>query len=149
MLPRHRAERMMNTVLRVEIGSPLPGNKCGYCTNSKCCTYITERIETPRSMHDFDHLLWQVSHKGVHLYKDTDGWFLLINNSCSHLQPGGRCGIYEDRPGICRQYSNEYCEYDAPAEEGFDLYFTDYESLLRYCRKRFRTWDRFAATRGR
>ena len=36
-----------------------PENKCGFCTNSKCCTYITEELATPRSMHDFDHMLWQ------------------------------------------------------------------------------------------
>ena len=34
-----------------------PENKCGFCTNSKCCGYITEQLATPRSMHDFDHLL--------------------------------------------------------------------------------------------
>jgi len=74
-----------------------PENKCGYCTNSKCCTYITEELVTPRSMHDFDHLLWQLSHKDVQAYKDEDGWYLLVNNPCAHLQADGHCGIYDDR----------------------------------------------------
>ena len=85
-------------------------NKCGFCTNSKCCTYITEELVTPRSMHDFDHLLWQLSHRDIQAYKDEDGWYLLINNSCTHLQKDGRCGIYDDRPLICREYTNDYCE---------------------------------------
>ena len=34
-----------------------------------------------------------------------------------------------------------YCEYDAPAEDGFELYFPDYESLLQYCRKKFKRWN--------
>ena len=122
-------------------------NKCGYCTNSKCCTYITEELETPRSMQDFDHMLWQLSHKDVQAYKDEAGWYLLINNPCTHIQPDGHCGIYEDRPGICREYSNDFCEFDEPAEKGFELYFDGYESLLKYVRRRFKTWEKYAASR--
>lgn len=98
-------------------------------------------METPRSKDDFDHLLWQLAHNNIQAYKDEDGWFLLINNTCDHLQPDGRCGIYDTRPQVCRDYSNNYCEYDAPAEEGFQLFFDGYESLLKYCRQRFRKWD--------
>lgn len=119
-----------------------PENKCGFCTNSKCCTYITQQIDTPRSKYDFEHLLWQVSHENVKVYKDEDGWCLLFEARCSHLQPGGRCGIYEHRPEICRQHSNDYCEFDSPAEEGFELYFEDYASLLKYCKQRFKGWTR-------
>lgn len=118
-----------------------PENKCSYCTGSKCCTYITQAIDTPRAKHDFDHLLWQLSHENIQLYKDEDGWFLLINTPCIHLQEDGRCGIYEDRPAICREHSNDYCEYDAPAEDSFEVFFDGYESLLAYCRKRFKNWD--------
>jgi hypothetical protein len=123
-------------------------NKCGFCTNSKCCTYITEELVTPRSMHDFDHLLWQLSHKDVQAYKDADGWCLLVNNPCTHLHPDGRCGIYDDRPQICREYSNDFCEFDQSADEGFELFFDSYESLYKYVRRRFKTWGRYAASRG-
>lgn len=116
-------------------------DKCGLCTG-KCCTYVTQQLDTPRSMREFDHLLWQVGHEGVEVYKDDDGWFLMFLGRCTHLQPDGRCGIYEERPLICREHSNDHCEYDSPAEDGFQLYFTDYHELLAYCRKRFRTWDR-------
>ncbi len=116
-------------------------NKCDLCTSSKCCTYVTQEIDTPRSKYDFETLLWQVSHEGVGAYKDEDGWYVMFEGRCRHLQHDGRCGIYEDRPMICREHSNDYCEYDAPAEEGFDMYFPDYESLLRYCKKRFKRWS--------
>lgn len=115
-------------------------NKCDRCTPSKCCTYLTQWIATPRTKSDFGHLLWQLAHNNVKAYKDSDGWFLLIDSVCGHLQADGRCGIYEQRPQICRDYSNDYCEYDAPAEDGFDLYFDGYDALLTYCRKRFRRW---------
>ncbi len=117
-------------------------NKCGFCTNSKCCTYITQAIDTPKKKYDFEHLLWQVSHENVRIYKDEDGWYLLVETPCLHLLPGGQCGIYDVRPEICREHSNDYCEYDAPAEDGFELYFDSYKSLLKYCKKRFKKWKR-------
>ncbi|MGM0593582.1 MAG: YkgJ family cysteine cluster protein [Pseudomonadota bacterium] len=119
-----------------------PEEKCSLCHDSKCCTYITHHLDTPRAMSDFDVLLWQLSHRDVQAYKDEDGWFLLINTPCQHLLPGGGCGIYDERPQICRDHSNDYCEYDAPAEDGFELYFDGYDSLLAYCRKRFKGWDK-------
>lgn len=119
-------------------------NKCDLCSNSKCCTYITQGVDTPRSKADFEHLLWQVSHKNIQAYKDSDGWYLLINNTCMHLLGDGRCGIYNERPAICREHSNDYCEYDAPAEEGFDLFFDGYQSLLKYCKKRYKRWGQQA-----
>jgi len=115
-------------------------SKCDLCTNSTCCTYVTQQIDVPRSKYDFEILLWQVSHRGTAVYKDDDGWFLMFDAPCSHLEHDGRCGIYEDRPTICRSHENDFCEYDAPAEDGFQLYFPDYPSLLGYCKKRFKKW---------
>ena len=117
-------------------------NKCGFCQGSKCCSYVTQQIDPPRSMGDFDVLLWQLSHRDVQLYKDEDGWFLMFLTPCLHLRDDGGCGIYEDRPEICRTHSNDYCEYDAPAEDGFDKFFDGYDSLLAYCKKRFKGWDK-------
>ena len=119
-----------------------PENKCGFCPGTKCCTYITQKIPGPRSISDFDHLLWQVSHQSVEIYKDSDGWYLIVNTPCGHLQHDGRCGIYADRPQLCRDYSNDFCEFDQPAAEGFDLYFRDHASLDAYCRKRLKNWDK-------
>ena len=117
-------------------------NKCSFCTGSKCCTYVSQQIDTPRSMKDFDFIMWQLSHNDVQVYKDEDGWFLLFNQRCRHILPGGGCGIYETRPRICRDYDNDFCEYDMPAEDGFDLFFKDDSELGEYCRKRFKRWDK-------
>ena len=117
-------------------------NKCSFCKGTKCCSYISQQIDTPRSMEAFDFLAWQLSHRDVQLYKDEDGWFLLINNPCTHLLKDGRCGIYETRPRICREYENDYCEYDEPAEQHFELFFRNYQELNDYCSKRFKRWDK-------
>jgi len=119
-----------------------PETKCGFCPGTKCCSYVTQAIDTPRNMEDFDLLLWQLAHHDMEAYKDEDGWFLIALNRCRFLQDDGRCGIYATRPQLCRDYSNDYCEFDAPAEEGFEFYFRSYDELDAYCRKRFRNWDK-------
>lgn len=116
--------------------------KCNRCTGTICCNYVTHEIDAPRSKYEFEHLLWHVSHEGVGVYKDEGTWYLMFDSPCTHLQDGGLCGIYENRPEVCREYSNDYCEFDAPADEGFELYFPDYPSLLKYCKKRFKRWKR-------
>ena len=95
--------KKLDVPVRVDPGLLTPETKCGYCTNSKCCTYVTQGIDAPRSKHDFEHLLWQVSHEHVKAYKDSDGWCLLFETTCRHLLPNGKCGIYEVRPQICRE----------------------------------------------
>ena len=117
-------------------------NKCSFCPGTRCCQYFTQQIDTPRSMADFDHMLWQIAHTGVEIYKDEDGWYLMVFTPCSKLQPDGSCGIYENRPQLCRDYTNDYCEYDAPAEEGFERHFRSFEELDKFCRKRFKTWKK-------
>lgn len=117
-------------------------NKCSLCSGSICCTYITQHIDTPRSKADFELLLWQISHENIRIYKDEDGWTLLVESKCLHLHINGDCGIYDNRPEICREHTNDYCEYDAPSEDGFDLYFHDYNALRAYCIKRFKNWDK-------
>ena len=135
----------MTTLIPIALGEVkiTPDNKCSFCKGSTCCTYFTQLIDTPRSMEDFDILLWQISHRETQVYKDEDGWFLLVNTHCRHLQPGGLCGIYENRPQICREHSNDDCEFDGPCgAEDFELFFPDYDALLAYCRGRFKNWDR-------
>jgi Fe-S-cluster containining protein len=57
------------------IGEPLPDRQCGGCT--RCCTALG--IDSPGLRKD----------RGV---------------PCRHLAAGGGCGIYGDRPAVCREY---------------------------------------------
>lgn len=116
--------------------------KCGKCKKSICCNSINQKIPTPKSKEDFDHLLWQVSHENINIFKDADGWFLHIYTPCTHLLPGGACGIYEKRPWVCREYTNDWCEYDESIPEASEYFFSSYEELEKYCRKRFKKWKK-------
>ncbi|MEJ2465844.1 MAG: hypothetical protein P8045_09065 [Candidatus Thiodiazotropha sp.] len=44
------------------------------------------------------------------------------------------------RTKTARDYDNDWCEFDAPAEASFKLHFHNYTELLKYCKKRFKTW---------
>lgn len=116
--------------------------KCSKCKKSICCNSINQPIPKPKSMEDFDHLLWQISHENINVFKDADGWFLLIETPCMHLLPGGVCGIYDTRPWVCREYDNDFCEFDESIEEASEYYFTKPKQLEKLARKKFKKWDR-------
>lgn len=109
--------------------------------NQSCCRYITEKIHAPRTIHDFDGLLWQLLHRHVKAFKDSSGWHLLIYNACVHLNRNGKCSIYENRPLTCRRHSIEKCEYKYSIEKTSLIYFDSFRSLENYCRRKFKTWD--------
>jgi Fe-S-cluster containining protein len=46
------------------------------------------------------------------------------------LQPDNRCGIYETRPQICRDYSTDNCEYED--DSVYDQYFEAAEQISEY-----------------
>jgi len=115
--------------------------QCEKC-RQLCCRYITVKIPPPRTIRDFDGLLWQLSHENVAAFRDHGGWHLMIYNACTHLGPNGRCSIYENRPITCREHSTAGCEYDTPVREASLAFFSSDASLNQYCRKKFKTWDR-------
>ena len=110
-------------------------------TNPERHFLLQEAIDLMRAKQPKDALPVLVQYLRIHPDSE-EGWFLLTNSPCTHLLPDGRCGIYEKRPLICREYDNQDCEFNTQAgEEDFELYFPSYESLDRYCRKRFKHWD--------
>jgi Fe-S-cluster containining protein len=60
-------------------------------------------------------------HGRVALFVENETWYLMVFADCQHLQPDNRCGVYHERPGICRAYSTDNCEYDDDAS--YDKYF--------------------------
>ena len=118
---------------------PKSANLCEYCT-AKCCQYFALPIETPETREEFDNLRWYMYHSNtgadgrsqntVQLFVDSGTWFLMVNLPCQHLQPDNRCGVYEIRPQICRDYTTKKCEYDGDGL--YDQYFETPEQLHEY-----------------
>ncbi len=84
---------------------------CSYCT-ARCCRYFALPLELPESLTDWEYVRWYVLHASTSLFKEDETWYLLVHTTCQHLQDDNRCGIYETRPPICREYTTDECEYD-------------------------------------
>ena len=74
---------------------------------------------------------WYLVHGNCSVFvEDGTTWFLTVHGDCEHLLPDHRCGIYETRPQVCRDYSNATCEYDGDGRH--DRLFECAEQLLEY-----------------
>ena len=106
----HSHRTMPATVFRREDLAP-GAVLCDHCT-AKCCRYFALPIDTPVDRSDYENIRWYMLHGDVSIFVDDGSWYLLIHNQCDHIDDQNRCGIYEDRPTICRSYSTDSCEFD-------------------------------------
>jgi Fe-S-cluster containining protein len=126
---RTRRGAVMPTV-RVKRSDLKPGEVlCSHCT-ALCCRYFTLQIQTPETWDDYDNLRWYLAHGRSALFVEDGNWFLLVFGDCKYLLSDNRCGIYDDRPAICRVYSTESCEYDN--DFVFEKYFESPEQVWEY-----------------
>lgn len=120
---------------------PLPkeedGGPCHLC-NAACCRYFALQIDKPKAKQDFDHIRWYLCHEGVAVWVDDGDWYLEVRTVCKHLQADNRCGIYETRPQICREYGmpeDGPCEYFTD-DLKYDLYFDNDETFAVWAAER-------------
>lgn len=117
-LPRIRREELQ------------PGDcLCNHCT-ARCCRYFATPIERPKTRKDFDYIRWYLLHGQATVFVEDDTWYLLVHTACKHLQPDNRCGIYDTRPQICREYSTDQCEFDDHFV--YERYFETPEQVEEY-----------------
>lgn len=102
---------------------------CDYCT-AKCCRYFALPIDTPDTVRDFDFMRWFLLHESASVFVEDESWYLLVHTVCKHLQDDHRCGIYETRPEICREYTTANCEYDE--DSTYEKYFETPEQVAEY-----------------
>ena len=93
-----------------------PAGALKLCTEcGKCCTYVSVGIDEPRSVRQATDILWYLYHENVSVYRDGDGeWSVVFETRCRNLQPDLLCGIYPERPLICRDFDNTTCEVNDP-----------------------------------
>ena len=102
---------------------------CDHCV-AKCCRYFALPIEVPTDRKELDFIRWYLLHDRASVFIDDGDWYLLVHTACKHLQPDHRCGIYETRPEICRDYSTDNCEYED--DWTYDGYFETPEQVEEY-----------------
>lgn len=130
-----------------------PGDPpCERCT-AKCCRYVAIEIDRPRNARDFDQIRWYLLHDGIVVWVQDGSWHVEFRAACRSLLPDGRCGTYDTRPQLCRDYGHgetSRCDFwSSPAD--FELLFEDaasFEAWVESERER-RTRRRDAARRRR
>lgn len=102
---------------------------CEHCT-AKCCKYFALPLEEPTTWSDFQYLRWYLLHGQASIFTEGKTWYLIVHTECKHLQPDNRCGIYDTRPPICREYSTDDCEYEE--DWTYERYFETAEQVYEY-----------------
>ncbi|MHC5211220.1 MAG: YkgJ family cysteine cluster protein [Planctomycetota bacterium] len=122
---------------------PFAETKCGGCI-ALCCRYFAIEVDAPTEPKDFDDLKWYILHDKVELFTEGRSWYVQVFNKCTNLGLNNECLDYENRPGICREYENDFCdrdEVDGKAEPDNDLTFRTVPELEAYKVKWVKRWE--------
>ena len=127
----------------VDLPSSHPCHLCG-----ACCRYIAVEIDNPTTFKDYDNIHWYLIHQDVTVYIDWEGaWFIEFQTTCDHLTAQKTCGIYDERPGICSDFSWDECEVTTK-ENGWKYRFETQEGFLLWHRERRpRSFERYREAR--
>jgi Fe-S-cluster containining protein len=106
---------------------------CDQCAGL-CCRYFVLEIDKPETRRQFDDVRWYLVHENTFVFVEKRKWYLGVYARCKHLQSDNRCGIYDKRPKICREYSTENCDYHG-GEYDWEVLFTSAEQLERYAQE--------------
>jgi Fe-S-cluster containining protein len=99
--------------------APRAAASCTAC--GLCCSYVAIEVDQPTTAKRATQLLWYIYHGGVSLYVNEDEWMVQFETTCQYLQPDHRCGIYDTRPHICREFSAQDCEVNT-GDDGLTFY---------------------------
>ncbi len=102
-----------------------------------CCRYVAIEIDKPTSKRDWDHLFWYLHHKNINVFIDwSNDWLVEFVTPCEQLDEKTKlCRIYNDRPQICREHSQDECvRYAGGAAEKY--YFKTPADLEKYLKKK-------------
>ncbi len=123
----------------LQLSEAHPCSECGHC-----CTYVAVEIDNPSTFDDYDHIYWYLAHRGVSVYVDWESdWFIEFQTVCEHMTEAKTCGIYEERPKICSDFSWNECE-KTTSEPAHQYRFTKPSELLDFLReKRPRNYERY------
>lgn len=106
---------------------------CNQCV-ALCCRYFALALDKPETMRDFEDMRWYILHEDASIFVEDGEWYLQINRKCRALLPDNRCGIYDNRPTICRGYKTDGCDWHADAYD-YDHVFTDPEQIQRFAKE--------------
>lgn len=106
---------------------------CDQCV-ALCCRYFAFEIDKPTTHRDFEDLRWYIFHGDTIIFVEEGRWYVQINRACKALLPDNRCGVYENRPTICREYTTKNCDWHGDDYE-YDQLFTEPDQIQRYAKE--------------
>jgi uncharacterized protein len=120
---------------------------CASCGD--CCTYVATQIDDPSTFKQYEDVHWYLTHENVGVYIDWEGeWFIEFRTRCRNLTDAKTCGIYQERPLVCSEFSFTDCERSS-GESAWKHYFNSQEELVAFLRaKRPRAYERYMKKRG-
>lgn len=107
---------------------------CEHCT-AACCRYIALPLDKPRTPRDYDDIRWYLMHQNILVFVEDGDWYIQFQTRCKNLAPDNRCGIYETRPEICREYEPGECDYAGGAYD-YEHLFTHPQQIDEYYEKK-------------
>lgn len=108
--------------------------KCKEC-GAHCCKRVAVEIETPETEEDFEFFKWYLYHEGVEVYKDRHNtWNVQFTTRCKKLREDSTCEIYDQRPEVCSEYSEENCD----SGEEVVISFETPEDVAAYMKEHFK-----------
>ncbi len=128
---------------QLQLPNQHPCHECG-----ACCKYLALEIDDPSSFTDYENTCWYLTHRGVSVYIDWEGdWYLEFETVCEHLSEEATCGIYEERPKICSDFSWNECE-KTTKESAWKYRFTNPTEMIDWVkRKRPKAYTKYQAAR--
>jgi len=82
-------------------------NGCTSC--GACCTFLVLNVHPQYAEGDVKR--WVELH-GVRIVQKGEAVWAYVPTACSQLQPDNTCGIYEDRPDVCRVWPTSQADID-------------------------------------
>ncbi len=106
-------------------------NTCG----GSCCTHVAWGLRSPLTNDDFNRMRVALLHPAISFFIEEGIWHLHIQSPCRQFQPDGSCGIYAERPDICRAYGPGNCEW--PDGLRWELHLETDQQLQDYLHQRW------------
>ncbi len=101
-----------------------------------CCKHVAVGIDTPEDKDDYDNIIWFLLHENVRVFVDHDNdWYLEFLTKCSALDENKLCKLYNERPNICRKYSQNECIKSTPSD-GELVSFNNRADFLNWLEKK-------------
>jgi len=110
-------------------------NVCHDCP-AFCCHDLTMHLTKPRTKHEIEKISWYLHFDNIKVFIKNYRWHLIVNSRCRYLSlKKNLCTIYEKRPEVCREHSNEGCEATG---KWYDTLLTCPEEFHKYLAKKIK-----------